>query len=207
MDIRVMDLHLARRVAMITGPAKGMGAAITRAFAAEGASVALVGRDTAAIEPLAGEVKTKGANAIVIKCDLTVPAQCQHAADETKKAYGRIDILVNVAGGSGPIGKSGVETTPEEFDDVSPSVVERRGLRLERGHRRLRDRRRREWHGAPQHDRNSSGGSERNRQRPARGQHGIGVHQPPLDPVPDRRRVQFRQIAQGSTQAPHRRFG
>jgi len=118
MDIRVMDLHLARRVAMITGPAKGMGAAITRAFAAEGASVALVGRDTAAIEPLAGEVKTKGANAIVIKCDLTVPAQCQHAADETKKAYGRIDILVNVAGGSGPIGKSGVETTPEEFDDI-----------------------------------------------------------------------------------------
>jgi 3-oxoacyl-[acyl-carrier protein] reductase len=118
MDIRVMDLHLARRVAMITGPAKGMGAAITRAFAAEGASVALVGRDTAAIEPLAGEVKSKGANAIVIKCDLTVSAQCQHAANETKKAYGRIDILVNVAGGSGPIGKSGVETTPEEFDDV-----------------------------------------------------------------------------------------
>src|SRR5258707_8891493 len=33
-------------------------------------------------------------------------------------AYGRIDILVNVAGGSGPIGKTGVETTPQEFDDI-----------------------------------------------------------------------------------------
>src|SRR3984893_1539138 len=113
-----MDLHLAGRVAMITGPAKGMGAAITRAFAAEGASVALVGRDIGAIEPVAGEVNSKRAKAIVIKCDLTDPAQCQHAANETKKAYGRIDILVNVAGGSGPIGQSGVETTPEEFDDI-----------------------------------------------------------------------------------------
>ncbi len=103
---------------MITGPAKGMGAAITRAFAAEGASVALVGRDIGAIEPVAGELNSKGAKAIITKCDLTDPAQCQHAANETKKAYGRIDILVNVAGGSGPIGKSGVETTPEEFDDI-----------------------------------------------------------------------------------------
>jgi len=113
-----MDLHLAGRIAMITGPAKGMGAAITRAFAAQGASLALIGRDIGAIEPVANEVKSKGASAIVVKCDLTDPAQCQHAADETKKAYGRIDILVNVAGGSGPIGKSGIETTPEEFDDI-----------------------------------------------------------------------------------------
>ena len=44
-----MDLGLTGRVAVITGPAKGMGAAITMAFAAEGARLALVGRDTAAI--------------------------------------------------------------------------------------------------------------------------------------------------------------
>ena len=52
-------------------------------------------------------------------CDLTVPQQCVDAAEKTKAAFGgRIDILVNVAGGSGPIGKTGVETTPEEFDDI-----------------------------------------------------------------------------------------
>lgn len=114
-----MDLKLEGQVAIITGPAKGMGAAITRAFAAEGARLALIGRDVAAIEPVAQEVRQTGAQAIVIPCDLTDAVQCESAAQKTRAAYGdRIDILVNVAGGSGPIGKTGVETTPQEFDDI-----------------------------------------------------------------------------------------
>ncbi len=114
-----MDLKLNGRVAMITGPAKGMGAAITMAFAEEGALLALLGRDTAAIEPVASAVKERGGRAIVLPCDLTDAAQCEEAADKTRQTYdGRVDILINVAGGSGPVGKSGVETTPEEFDDI-----------------------------------------------------------------------------------------
>jgi NAD(P)-dependent dehydrogenase (short-subunit alcohol dehydrogenase family) len=113
-----MDLQLKDKVAVITGPAKGMGEAITKAFAAEGSRLALVGRDIAAIEPVAQEVRHVGADAIVVPCDLTDAAQCQRAAEATVETYGRIDILVNVAGGSGPIGKTGVETTPEEFDDI-----------------------------------------------------------------------------------------
>jgi NAD(P)-dependent dehydrogenase (short-subunit alcohol dehydrogenase family) len=95
-----------------------MGAAVTRAFAAEGARLALVGRDTAAIEAVAGEVRNDGAQTLVLACDLTDAAQCEEAARATSDHYRRIDILVNVAGGSGPIGKSGVETTPQEFDDI-----------------------------------------------------------------------------------------
>src|SRR5258707_1066726 len=113
-----MDLMLKGRVALITGPAKGMGAAITLALAGEGAGFARGGRDPAAIEPVAQEARVKGAEAIVVRCDLTDAAQCEHAAEATKRAYGRIDILVNVAGGSGPVGKSGVETTPQEFEDI-----------------------------------------------------------------------------------------
>jgi NAD(P)-dependent dehydrogenase (short-subunit alcohol dehydrogenase family) len=113
-----MDLNLQGKTAVITGPAKGMGAAITRAFAAEGAKLALLGRDVAAIEPVAAEVKVQGAEVIVIACDLTDAAQCEKAAQKTKAAYGAIDILVNVAGGSGPVGKTGIETTPEEFDEI-----------------------------------------------------------------------------------------
>jgi NAD(P)-dependent dehydrogenase (short-subunit alcohol dehydrogenase family) len=114
-----MQLKLDGRVAMITGPAKGMGAAITEAFAAEGARLALLGRDCAAIEPVAKAVKAAGAEAIVVPCDLTDAQQCAAAAEKTKAIYdGRIDILVNVAGGSGPVGKTGVETTPEEFDEI-----------------------------------------------------------------------------------------
>jgi 3-oxoacyl-[acyl-carrier protein] reductase len=113
-----MKLNLDGRIAMITGPAKGMGAAITKAFAAEGARLALLGRDVDAIEPVAKDVKSAGAQAIVVPCDLTDAAQCEVAAAKTKEAFGRIDILVNVAGGSGPVGKTGAETTPEEFDDI-----------------------------------------------------------------------------------------
>jgi NAD(P)-dependent dehydrogenase (short-subunit alcohol dehydrogenase family) len=114
-----MELQLNGRVAMITGPAKGMGAVITEAFAAEGARLALLGRDCIAIEPVAKSVRATGGEAIVVPCDLTDPKQCADAAAKTRAAYGdRIDILVNVAGGSGPIGKTGVDTTPEEFDAI-----------------------------------------------------------------------------------------
>src|SRR6202453_58885 len=114
-----MELNLKGRMTMITGPAKGMGAVITEAFAAEGARLALVGRDFAAIEPVAKSVKSAGGEAIIVPCDLTDPQQCANATAKTKAIYdNRIDILVNVAGGSGPIGKTGVETTPEEFDSI-----------------------------------------------------------------------------------------
>ena len=114
-----MKLSLENRVALITGPAKGMGAAITRAFAAEGCKLALIGRDILAIGPVAEEVKAKGAETIMVRCDITDASQCGAAVEAAKDAFGgRIDILVNVAGGSGPIGKTGVETTPEEFDDI-----------------------------------------------------------------------------------------
>lgn len=113
-----MDLMLKEKVVFITGPAKGMGAAITLAFAKEGCKLALVGRDTSAIEPVAEEARSMGCSALVIGCDLTDAAQCDAAAGKTVEAFGRIDVLVNVAGGSGPMGKTGVETTPEEFDEI-----------------------------------------------------------------------------------------
>jgi NAD(P)-dependent dehydrogenase (short-subunit alcohol dehydrogenase family) len=54
----------------------------------------------------------------VVSCDLTVSEETQALAQVALKAFGAIDILVNVAGGSGPIGKTGWETTPEEFDAI-----------------------------------------------------------------------------------------
>ncbi len=114
-----MELGLANKVAVITGPAKGMGAAITRAFAAEGCRLALVGRDTQAIEPVAAEARRQRCEAAAIFCcDLRDAASCDAAVEGARAAFGRIDILVNVAGGSGPIGKTGAETTPEEFDEI-----------------------------------------------------------------------------------------
>ncbi len=136
-----MDLQLEDKVVLITGPAKGMGRAVTLAFAREGAKLVLAGRDTAAIEPVAAEACALGVAAVVVPCDLTKGEQTQALAAHALEAFGRIDVLVNVAGGSGPIGKTGWETSSEEFDEivqlnmtgcfntmraVLPSMIERR---------------------------------------------------------------------------------
>jgi 3-oxoacyl-[acyl-carrier protein] reductase len=115
-----MELGLKGRVAVITGPAKGMGAAVSTAFATEGCKLALLGRDTAAIEEVAAVLRsTKGTELIVLGCDITDAAACDDAIARTRAAFGgRIDVLVNVAGGSGPIGKTGWQTTPAEFDQI-----------------------------------------------------------------------------------------
>ncbi|MCZ8271311.1 MAG: SDR family oxidoreductase [Beijerinckiaceae bacterium] len=113
-----MKLGLENKVAVITGPAKGMGAAVTRAFGAEGCHLALVGRDTLAIEPIAAKMQALGRKVIVVSTDLTDAGACEAMAETVLKAFGQIDILVNVAGGSGPMGKTGWETSPEEFDEI-----------------------------------------------------------------------------------------
>ena len=109
---------LSDRTAFVTGPAKGMGEAVSLTLAQEGADLALVGRDLPPIEAVADKVRALGRQAVVIGCDVTDPAAVEAATASALGAFGAIDILVNVAGGRGPIGKSGIETTPEEFDDI-----------------------------------------------------------------------------------------
>ena len=111
-----MDLMLTDRVALITGPAKGMGAAVTHGFADEGCRLVLLARDIAAVEPLATELRRAATPCEVVQTDLTQSEDCARAARLALEVFGRIDILVNVAGGTGTIGKTGVETTPDEFD-------------------------------------------------------------------------------------------
>ena len=114
-----MELNLKDKVAIITGPAKGMGFDITRKFAEEGCRLVLIGRDIAAINGAADEIRSLGFEAVTAKCDITEAAECENAVEIAKKAFGgQIDILVNIAGGSGPIGKTGAETTADEFDDI-----------------------------------------------------------------------------------------
>ncbi|SEA32896.1 SDR family NAD(P)-dependent oxidoreductase [Rubrimonas cliftonensis] len=113
-----MDMGLTGAVVVITGPAKGMGAAVTRAFAEEGARLALAARDTLACAAVEAEVRAMGAEAATFACDLTDGATCFAAVEAIKARFGRIDALVNVAGGSGPIGKTGIETTQDEFDEI-----------------------------------------------------------------------------------------
>ncbi|MEM9223737.1 MAG: SDR family oxidoreductase [Pseudomonadota bacterium] len=111
-------MDLAGKTAFVTGPAKGMGEAVTLALAREGANLALAGRDLAPIEAVAGDARATGRTVSVHRCDVTAEEEVQGAVTAAIEAHGQIDILVNVAGGRGPIGKTGVETTREEFDDI-----------------------------------------------------------------------------------------
>jgi L-fucose dehydrogenase len=108
-----MDLHLNGKVALITGGAKGIGAAIVRACAKEGAIPVIVDRDADAGRKILSELQTNGMACSLITADLLSSDMCSHAVQETVKSHGRIDALVNNAGCND---KVGLETgTPEEF--------------------------------------------------------------------------------------------
>jgi len=113
-----MDLDLKGKVALITGPAKGMGAAVSRAFAAEGCRLLLLGRDLDAIAPVEAAIGAAGGTVAVARCDVTVSEDCEAAVAKAQSLFGAVDILVNVAGGTGPIGKTGAQTTTDEFRDI-----------------------------------------------------------------------------------------
>lgn len=85
------------RVAIITGAARGLGAAIARSLSADGMRIVAVDRDTAGAEAMAAELIEGGAQAMAIGADITDEASVSRAIDGAVSAFGRIDILVNNA--------------------------------------------------------------------------------------------------------------
>jgi NAD(P)-dependent dehydrogenase (short-subunit alcohol dehydrogenase family) len=112
-------MDLAGRVAIVTGAGKGMGPAIAEALARAGADLMFGGRDLAALEPVVESVRKIGRRAAVTRCDVTQPAEVEALVAQTLQMPARrIDILVNAAGGTGPVEKTTLETDPAAFDDV-----------------------------------------------------------------------------------------
>src|SRR5919108_3024641 len=99
-----MDLQLKDKVVLITGGAKGIGAAIARACADEGATPSIIDRDREACEAFQSELQKRGATSELISLDLTVPENCQRAVEQTISRFGRLDVLVNNAGINDGIG-------------------------------------------------------------------------------------------------------
>lgn len=105
-----MDLHLKDKVILITGGAKGIGSAIVRCCAAEGAIPVIVDKDATA----AAELQAKlNAPSEFIHTELTDPRACQSAVDFTVRKFGRLDALVNNAGINDGIGLA--SGSPEKF--------------------------------------------------------------------------------------------
>lgn len=108
-----MDLQLKEKVILVTGGAKGIGAAIVRACAAEGAISVVVDRDAEAGTRLQTELQNSGAACNVISLDLTLPKSCSESVEQTVKTFGRIDALVNNAGRNDKVGLE--HGNPEEY--------------------------------------------------------------------------------------------
>jgi L-fucose dehydrogenase len=99
-----MDLQLKDKVVIVTGGAKGIGAAIVNACAAEGAIPVIVGRDAEAGKRTQSELQKNGATCGLITVDLATAENCAQSIDQTLKTFGRIDALVNNAGRNDKVG-------------------------------------------------------------------------------------------------------
>ena len=122
-------MDLGGRVAIVTGSGKGMGPAIVETLAREGADLMLCGRELAPLERLSERVRKLGRRVFITSCDVCKPAEVHAMVTETlRQLGGRIDILVNAAGTTGPVERSTLDTTPDEFDDVV--AVNMRGVYL-----------------------------------------------------------------------------
>ena len=86
-------------VVLVTGAAKGIGLRIARAFAREGARVAALDIDAPGADALARELVAQGREALALKADVTAAPEVRQAVDAVLGRWGRIDVLVNNAGG------------------------------------------------------------------------------------------------------------
>jgi 3-oxoacyl-[acyl-carrier protein] reductase len=96
-----MNLQLDGKVALVTGSSKGIGEAVAKGLAEEGAIVVIHGRERAQAERVEKHIITSGGRAHVVTGDLTVDKEVQALVEEARALAGRIDIVVNNAGGSG----------------------------------------------------------------------------------------------------------
>lgn len=107
---------LTQRVAVVTGASSGLGLQFATALAGQGADVALLARRADRLESLAEKIRAKGRKALALSCDVTESEQVRSAVAAVLKEFGKVDILVNSAGGARAI--PAVEVSDEDWNYV-----------------------------------------------------------------------------------------
>jgi 7-alpha-hydroxysteroid dehydrogenase len=112
----VTDQPLSGTVTLVTGAGRGIGAAIARRFALAGSDLVLVARNGEQLETVAAGARDLGRTVLPIPADLTDTSAADSLIKETVSRFGRLDVLVNNAGGAAPT--PFLETTPQQLDDA-----------------------------------------------------------------------------------------
>ncbi len=105
------------QVAVITGGGRGIGRAIARRFAGEGAAVVVAARTASEVEGVAQEIEKVGGRAEWLAADVSREADCARIVAAARQRFGAVHVLVNNAGFYGPV-KPVEEITPQEWDEV-----------------------------------------------------------------------------------------
>jgi NAD(P)-dependent dehydrogenase (short-subunit alcohol dehydrogenase family) len=93
-----MDNLFRDKVVIVTGASSGIGEAIAREFAENGSKVVLAARSEGSLARIAAEIKASGHDAIFVRTDVSIEADCKNLIEKTIEKYGKINILVNNAG-------------------------------------------------------------------------------------------------------------
>src|SRR5436190_24303001 len=94
-----MSKKLEGKVAVVTGASKGIGAEVAKHLAAEGADVVVnYASSKAGADKVVAAITSKGGKAVAVQADVSRPDDIRRLFAETKKAFGRLDVLVNNAG-------------------------------------------------------------------------------------------------------------
>jgi len=117
--VGVNDTPLARRVALVTGASRGIGAATARALAAAGASVVLAARSADVIADLAAVLEqAHGTPALAVPTDVDDPESVQTLVERTLDRFGRLDAAVNNAAGGGHLPTPLASVAVKDFDSM-----------------------------------------------------------------------------------------
>lgn len=104
------SFDLSERVAVVTGGAGGIGSHIALEYARAGAHVVVAGRTQESLDRIAGEIETLGQQSMAVAMDITIPEQVDQLIHRTVERFGRVDVMVNNAGGGSAMRKA--EATP-----------------------------------------------------------------------------------------------